>query len=261
MMKIAVIFAMCIAFGHAEVQANKTTTFAKTDCTKYSDPGTVAQCAGSQYSAGQIGNTTFVGYLQKAISMIAPQTSFYGLGITTGIQKKLIIGKANDPVFEKAISVDYDPREWAYKPTGIELPGKFTKPVLIYAVNRNIDLPDWNNGVYQGWMPTGTDTTAMGYVAEGYGGFSTGQKCNCRDYTEWFADNLRRRPKGVAIVMNSNRWCPEAKEGTAELIVGELVKKVRDGVDGKQEYYAFSWAKWIEGEFGEVPVEFQQVFQ
>lgn len=233
----------------------------KSDCAKYGEPWRIAQCASSLLKDQLISKSIFVSYLQLAIKKITPDSTFYGAGFTTGLEKKLVAGKIEHPVFAGSIGVSYDPRDLYHERVLVDFPNQFDKPVLIFSTTKADKLPHWNSEFLSNWQHEGMRNWVAGYQADNSGKFENTKSEDCSKLSKWITEKELKGFKNVAIVMDPSLWCPSITSGIVEIVVAEMESDVRVGVSSEEDIYRFNWMVWKGGSFGAVPSKFMEVFR
>lgn len=78
----------------------------KPACDKYAEAWRISICAGSLYKDECITRAVFNNYLALAQRIRTPATSLYAIGLTTGLETKLVAGRIDDPILAAGLAME-----------------------------------------------------------------------------------------------------------------------------------------------------------
>ena len=112
-MRIFIVLSLLVATATMEEYEEFNEVLAA-DCSKYSEDWRIAKCASSQREMRLISKYTFNKYLDLARKTDAPYNKYYSIGITAGLDRRLVAGIQHEPSFETTLSFSYDPASYYY---------------------------------------------------------------------------------------------------------------------------------------------------
>lgn len=255
----ALYFLLATAVAGKE-SAKGETSYAGTDCRKYSAIGTVLQCAGSQYTARTITNTTLLQYIDFVRDKIAPDTMYYSAGISTGTDIRVVAGVQKNPSFVKQVSMSIDPRKAYTQGYLFDMGISLRKPILVFAINANqFDLPQLPKYLTTATTVRGSSDLPRVFASSFVDDFTPHSDAKCEEwYANWEIRAEFEKMDGVAIVMHPEHWCPQAAKGKFDVIITKFKSIEDDARLGK--VLIPEWTYHAQKTYGTVPSDFQ-VFQ
>lgn len=233
------------------------------NCAKYKEDWRISECASGLKRDGLISKFLYNNYLDMAKTTGAATTTFYGVGITWGLENRLIAGSIKEPKFEKSVSMKLEASSLYFDTKLIDIGHEFDKPVALFVVNEVKGVPAWEGKFMSGWQKSGMEEIAALYRTEDSGPVNLrNTQERCSEFTQWIHDNLIVRKKGVAILMGPNQWCPVIKSSVMELVVAETHEVEVLTMTGEREMMTVvKSAVWKDGAFGDPSEELKSVFQ
>lgn len=230
------------------------------DCGKYLEGWRIASCASGLAQANLISNDTFVSFLQLAISKIKPKTVYYGIGATYGLEQKLVVGSIDHPVFDRQISISYDPREIYGDKYIMDTQINSNLPLLAFTQTDVAELPEWSADMLNGYKPQGEQNMKVAYQAN-WTPYVENHKRDCAGLNTWILENILPSHRGIVVFMPARLWCPTISGGSVNIAIVGLSTTTHMRVTGEQDTKAVEWALLENQTVGKVPQKFLSDFQ
>nr|WGZ60539.1 VP2 [Jingmenvirus sp.] len=229
-------------------------------CADYPEDWRIAACAANLKSRALITKTTFNNYLELAKAKGGVQTEYYSVGLTVGMSNRLVVGKINDPVFEKNYGIDYNPAALYGKPMWVDMGHEHEKMTILYLTNEIPDIPEWDGSKMNRLQHKGVGEITALYKAPEQGPVTTKEKENCSKLTKWMHENIQTGIKGITIAVGPDMWCPVLRDGLASMVVAEMHSLKHLNENGEiTTRWTVKRAIWKDGSFGDTKA-FEAVF-
>lgn len=242
------------------VMGNDDHEYTISQCADYPEDWRIAACASSLKARALITKTTFNSYLELAKSKGGVLNEYYSVGLTVGVSNRLVVGKINDPIFEKSYGVGYNPASLYGKPMWVDMGHEHEKMTIMYLVNDVPDIPEWDGSRMNRLQHKGTGEITALYKAPNQGPVSLKEKENCSKLTKWMHENIQTGMKGITIAVGPDMWCPVLRDGLASMVVAEMHSLKYLSEDGSMSTrWTVKRAMWQNGSFGDAKA-FEAVF-
>lgn len=228
-------------------------------CSEYSEPWRISMCASSQLKDELISTHTYITYLQDAMALLPGHSKYTSIGLTTGYDKRIVLGQQIHAHFDWAYEAKYDPREYYTDKTFLAMRYKTERPILLFTVNYQPDIPEWNEKYISMLQPGGEKGAPRLYTGKGYQALADVQKEDCTSFYDWEQRESFETSKNTAILMDPKMWCPIIK-ANFEIVVAEIRKTTINTPHGKETVYETVWENAGGRLFGEVPKKWTTVF-
>lgn len=242
MLKTLAVLMLVIHSGESKTPDKLKT--ATQDCRGHEYFGDRLQCIGSRYTAGNITDEVASLWTHEALRLLPTTQSYYSVGMTVGTEYKLIVGRQDSFAFDWALTLPARVYNMFSADT-VLLNNPVGKPLLIYSVVKTDvqALPDWKLSVQ---MPYHTDDMKPLYRHTAAQGGPLRKDCSA--FEKWDKRELMKR-SGIAVIMPSNMWCPEAASAFEVYIA---VIDFAGERDSKKLWY-MEWYRSAAEDFGSVP--------
>lgn len=255
---------MLITNGIAE-NASTTASYKKDDCLEWKDPGKATQCVGEKWLDKKISNTTMIYYLSKILDRFQASTTFYGIGYTTGVKTSVVAGSQKHPMM-KGWSIDINAKNIMSKTQYLDIAEMTTKPIALYLSEDSV-VPDafkWTEKTVAMSLPTGTKEVRALFTSSAAGKLPKKvEQTNesCKNWYNWEQRRAMEDMPTAAFIMDPKTWCPTMKEISITPMVARLREIKTLTVTAEEKMYDVEWALTPTGSFGNVPAEYNSVFQ
>lgn len=227
-------------------------------CDRYEESWRVAKCAASQRETEEITDKLYATYLQIALSKVPSHSAYTSIGITTGLDKTLAVGKQSHYHFDAwSYKVKYDPRDYYFDRIMLAVRGRYQKPVLLYVTNLPDDVPQWKENFMSAMIPKGEGKELRLYRSATVSAITKDTVENCNNFYDWEQRESFEKAEGSAILMDAGMWCPTLRDSKFEIIVADIKQKTTaDGLT----FYQTTWETTKDGSEGQVPEDLQNSF-
>nr|QTJ63649.1 capsid protein [Neuropteran jingmen-related virus] len=233
------------------------------DCAKYKEDWRISSCASNLKKDGLITKYMYNNYLQLAERTGTITTSFYGLGLTTGLETKVMMGRIDEPKLSAGYAIEISPKRIYFQRKLISLGVEFNKPVALFSTKDLKDVPEWNVEYMTSYQPVGRGEVYAVYrapEASSIKSFSGEERCGA--FNRWMHAHINSRMEGIAIWFGPDYWCPVLKEGIMEIVVAEVEEVDHLNIDGTMDtIYTVTSSVWKDGKFGQPEQAHASVFQ
>nr|QPZ88374.1 putative capsid protein [Wuhan aphid virus 1] len=228
-------------------------------CSEYTEPWRISMCASSQLKDELISTYTYITYLQDAMALLPGHSKYTSIGVTTGHDKRIVLGQQLHAHFDWAYDLKYDPRDYYMDKTFLAMRFKTERPILLYTVNFETDVPEWNEQRINMLQPGGDKGAPRLYTGKGYKALQNFQKEDCTAFYDWEQRESYESSKNTAILMDPKLWCPIIKS-SFEVVVAEIRKSKIHTPHGDEIIYETIWENAGGRLFGDVPKKWASVF-